>query len=469
MQKIVYIISHGHTARGALQTGLLGQLSKVADVHVVAKPDAVEALSATVEKEGASIHAFESKIDRGDEHRGILRSHVHQNIRKNPALWEKHLWRTRSNKNSLKRRLPNHLYYYLGAFIRVLPGGRKAFTKMEANGYFKPDAARILEEIRPDVIISTRPVDEMEICLLEAARRLGIHRSIYILSWDNITSKGVFPVLGDSYLTWGPVMNEELKEYYNVPGSEIFNTGVTHFDIHARVREGELKVPALVEQLGLDNQKPYLFFTMSASYFAPNEIDIVEWLAREVENNTFGEEMQLIVRPHMANLMASRSDQSWLGRLEKLPSKRVALDLPGAENSLLTWYMKHNDMIKLSSLINGASVCLNSGSTIAIEAAYLNRPVVLTAFDLEDFPKWKSARRLLEYIHLTKFVSFGGCSVTTNLQTLKEAIENYLQNPQLHEAERQKAVEMECYKNDGHATQRFVENITTILKRVENQ
>ena len=388
MQKIVYIISHGHTARGALQTGLLGELSKAADVHVVAKPEAVEALRTTVESEGASIHVYDYSMDRSDEHRGILRSHVHQNIRKNPALWEKHLWRTRSNKNSLKRRLPNHLYYYLGAFLRVLPGARKAFTKMEAKGYFKPDAARILKEINPDIIISTRPVDEMEICLLEAARRLGIHRSIYILSWDNITSKGIFPVLGDSYLTWGPVMNQELKEYYNVQDSEIFNTGVAHFDIHARVREGVLKIPDLLQQMGLDSSKPYLFFTMSASYFAPNEIDIVEWLAKEVESNSFGDDMQLIVRPHMANLMANRSDQSWLGRLQKLPSKRVVLDLPDAENSLLTWYMKHDDMIKLSNLINRASVCLNSGSTIAIEAAYLNRPVVLTAFDLEKFPKW---------------------------------------------------------------------------------
>ncbi|HCQ16051.1 MAG TPA: hypothetical protein DIU20_07315 [Cryomorphaceae bacterium] len=168
----------------------------------------------------------------------------------------------------------------------------------------------------------------------------------------------------------------------------------------------------------------------------------------------------------MANLMANRSDQSWLGRLQKLPSKRVVLDLPDAENSLLTWYMKHDDMIKLSNLINGASVCLNSGSTIAIEAAYLNRPVVLTAFDLEKFPKWKSARRLLEYIHLAKFVSFGGSTVTTNLENLKEAIENYLKDPKLHEMERQKVVEMECYKNDGRATQRFAENIATILKRI---
>ena len=75
---------------------------------------------------------------------------------------------------------------------------------------------------------------------------------------------------------------------------------------------------------------------------------------------------------------------------------------------------------------------------------------------------------MLEYIHLAKFVSFGGSTVTTNLENLKEAIENYLKDPKLHETEKQvqKVVEMECYKNDGRATQRFAENITTILKRI---
>lgn len=463
-KRIAYIISHGHTARGALQTGLLSALSKNAEVHVIAKKDAIKALEEPVKGEGAFIHPFELKLSRSDAQRSMLRSHIHQNIRNNPALWEKHLWRTRSKKNSWKKRMANHLYYYLGAIARLLPFFSTAFARYEAKAYFKESAAKLLKDIEADMIISTRPVDEMEICLLEAAKRLNIHRCIYILSWDNITSKGIFAVLGDSYLTWGPVMNEELKEYYQVKDENIYNTGVTHFDIHAKVRNGELKAEGLLSNMGLKDDLPYILFTMSASYYAPNEIDIVEYLAAEIEKNTFGEKMQFVIRPHMANLMADRSDQSWLKRLEALKSNRVALDIPDSDNSLLTWYMQHDDMIKLSTLINNAQICLNSGSTISIEAAYLNRPIILTAFDTEDFPKWQSARRLMEYIHLAKFASYGAARMVNSLEEMKESIFKYLEDPEYLNLERKKVVEEECYKNDGRATERFVENVSHLLQ-----
>ncbi|MBI1305682.1 MAG: hypothetical protein GC181_03600 [Bacteroidetes bacterium] len=464
--RLAYLISHGHTARGAFQTGLLDKLNETFDVQIIAKPDALEALAGVLNHSGIKIHSYDYKISRGDTVQSMLRAHVHQNIRKNPALWEKHLWRINSKKNSLPRRLMNKMYFYLGAFLRVFPGGRSLFSKLESSVYHRPDAQELLKNIGADIVLSTRPVDEMEVTLLESAQRLGIHKTFYILSWDNITSKGIFPVIGDTFLTWGPVMNDELKEYYQINESRIYNTGVTHFDIHFKVRSGELRINDLLSSMGLNDQKPYLLFTMSASYYAPTEIDIVEWLAEEVRNNSFGPDMQLVIRPHMANLMASRSDQSWLERLQNLKSDRVALDIPDSENSLLTWYMKQDDMVKLSNLIYGSAMCLNSGSTIAIEAAYLDRPVILTSFDTKPFPKWQSATRLLEYIHLEKFVSFGGCLLPKNLETLKTDINQYIQTPELQSAERKKTVEMECFKNDGKATDRFVENMNTIARNL---
>ncbi len=465
MAKIVYIISHGHTARGALQTGLLEKIQAHHQVLVIAKAESMPALQ-FLEEKGIEIRPFSFKIDRNDEQRGILRSHIHQNIRKNPALWEKHLQRTRNKKNRLKRRLLNRAYYLIGAVIRLLPWAKERFVKNEQNGYFKPDAAKILSDWKPDAIVSTRPVDEMEIYLLEAARRLNIHRIFYILSWDNITSKGIFPVLGNSYLTWGPIMNEELQEYYKVSSENMYLTGVTHFDVHAQVRNAQIEVPDILNTIGLNNQRPYIFFTMSASYFAPNEIDIVEHLAKQVEMGHLGEQMQLVVRPHMANLMADRSDQSWLNRLKKLNSRKVKVDFPDSDNTLLTWYMAQDDMIRLSALLNGASVCLNSGSTVAIEAIYLNKPVIITAFDTQKHPFWGSAKRLCSYIHLKKLFDLGACTLVSDLQEMDQAIKAYLEQPNLHSQERQKAIERECYKNDGLATTRFVDHVNHIMNKI---
>lgn len=463
--RIAYIISHGHTARGALQTGLLSKMAEHYEVVVITKVSSTPILE-PLRSLGIELVSFNYSIDRKEEQRGILRSHVHQNIKRNPALWEKHLRRTRNKSFRWKRRLLNHLHYWVGTVIRTVPGGQSRFTRWEQEGYYKPHVAELLDSLQLNAIISTRPVDEMEMYLLEAARRLNIHRIFYILSWDNITSKGIFPVLANSYLTWGPIMNEELQEYYGVSEGNMYSTGVTHFDVHAQVNDGILDIPNLLSSIGLEDNKPYLFFTMSASYFAPNEIDIVEHLARQVELNTFGVEMQLVVRPHMANLMADRSDQSWLSRLKTLKSNRVVVDFPDASNSLLTWYVDKGDMIRLSRLLHGATVCLNSGSTVAIEAIYLNRPVIITAFDTEHWPLWSSARRLRDYLHLQKLFALRACKLVDDLQQMDEAIANYISNPEMDAEARKRAIERECYRNDGRATERFMAHVNTIMEKL---
>ncbi|RYZ42241.1 MAG: hypothetical protein EOP49_28455, partial [Sphingobacteriales bacterium] len=326
----------------------------------------------------------------------------------------------------------------------------------------------ILAKHKPDAIISTRPVGPMEAMLLNAARRLNITRIMYILSWDNITAKGVFPETADYYLTWGPIMNNELKEYYKVTDDRLFLTGVTHFDVHHQTKQNP-NVGFWLNKLKLDEKKPYLFFTMSASYYAPNEIEIIEWLAQKVERNAYGADMQLVIRPHMANLMEGKSDLNWKDRLKAIESSRVAIDFPDVDNTLLTWYMKDQDMVKLSNLLEGATICFNSGSTVAIEAVMLDKPTVLTFFDTEKWPEWRSVQRMLEYVHIKKFLATGATRVVKSFDEMDNAIQTYLRDPKTDAPQRKIAVEQECYAADGKATERFVQHVTHIIKELKNK
>lgn len=170
----------------------------------------------------------------------------------------------------------------------------------------------------------------------------------------------------------------------------------------------------------------------------------------------------------MINLMEEKSDKSWINRLNKLISNRVVVDFPLADNSLLTWYMKKEDMLKLSNLINGASICLNSGSTIAIEAIAFNKPVILTVFDTEQWPDWLSVKRIKEYIHLKKFMAFNATDVVSSLEQLEEAIIRNLNNNKLKEPQRKEVLKEECYKVDGLSTDRFVKNMMTVLNKINH-
>lgn len=468
-KKLIYLISHGHTARGALQTNLLYKLKKAnIEVIVVAKIEN-EALKNLVEAQGSSIDYYVPKSGQWDGQRTIFRAFVHQNIRKNPALWEKHQRRVNGKKSSLKRQLLNHFYFLLGTTIRHVTPLKQAYYQLEKKIFYNPKAVSLLEMYKPDAVISTRPVDSMEAEILNAATRLGIHKIMYILSWDNITSKGIFSELADSYLTWGEVMNQELREYYGAKDQQLYISGVTHFDVHAQIKKQTQRKNTYVDQLGLDSAKPYLFFTMSASYFAPNEIDVIEWLAEKIERNSFGSEMQLIIRPHMQNLESTFSESSWIQRLTNLNSERVVVNWPNLNSDQLTWFMDSDEMVKLSSLLKGAAICLNSGSTVAIEACILDRPVILPMIDVVEKSDWESVKRVLKFKHIEKFVSFGAVEVAFDFDELNKAILRTLKNPDLLFLNRTKVVESECFKVDGKATDRFVENILLILNSSEKR
>lgn len=462
-KKLVYLISHGHTARGAFQTGLLSLLVENGfEVVVLVKHDPEGELKKQVKAQGAVIDYYAPPSNPKLQQINIFRAYVNQNIRHNPALWEKHQRRAIDSDASWKRRLINHAYFFFGLLLRNMPSLRSRYVKWESRQYEDERAVAILRKHQPDAVISTRPVDDMETFVLNAARRLSITRIIYVLSWDNITAKGIFPELADHYLTWGPIMNQELKEYYRVRDEQLHLTGVTHFDVHHKVQQSP-QLDLWLNELGLQEDNPYLFFTMSASYYAPNEIDIIEWLAHKVESDQYGRNMQLVLRPHMHNFQEGFSDLDWKNRLLQLQSNRVAIDFPDIDNSLLTWYSKKRDMLRLSNLLFGASVCLNSGSTVAIESCIMDRPTIITLFDTKPQSEWKSVRRLKKYLHLRKLFDTGGVTVVESLGDLDKHIRAYLKTPTFNKEKRQKAVELECFKNDGKATERFVDHVYKIL------
>jgi hypothetical protein len=205
---------------------------------------------------------------------------------------------------------------------------------------------------------------------------------------------------------------------------------------------------------------------MSSPYFAPHEIDIVEWLARRIDDNGFGREMQLIVRPHPQNVQGNMADRSWLPRIMGVRSERVAIDLPALEDSRMQWKMKPHDLPHLSQLLAKCAICFNSGSTLTIDAIIQDRPVVITAFDAgHDLPWWKSARRLIEYPHLAKLIGLGGTRVARSFADLESNIREYIKDPERDAAGRGVTRREECGECDGRASMRVADALTELISR----
>lgn len=463
---VCYVVSLGMSARMIFHTDLITELKKRYNSIAFLFPG----------ENNNSFSEYEKKYNVDIYYSGFhssfwsneymnFRRYIYEDVRQNPALYSKHLKSIYdyNGKNPWRKYKP-YIYMFFNKlakfnFIKTL------FSFYEKSILINRRLKNLLKEIDPKVLISTYPVNYLEGSCIQSAKNMGITTVTQLLSWDNITCKGKFPAISDYYLVWGKIMQDELQEYYNIGNDRIFQTGVPHFD-----KSKELCNPTLlnnyISNLGLDSSKPYIFFGMSSPFFAPREINIVERLSDLVQRNIFGSDMQIIVRPHPQNVTGEMADESWLPRLEKLKSSRVGIDFPIMRKSNIPWNTEKEDLKKLSNLINGCSVVINSGSTLSIEGLIHDKPVILTLFDGDSSLKdYNSAKRLGLFIHLRKLINTRSVKVTYHYEELKKAILRFLENPDLNKTERETALYKECGHVDGESSSRITNAISEIVNK----
>jgi len=441
-----------------IQTDLLGKLAKKGFSVGVLTPDTTdEVLVEYCQSAGIQLWEYAPKASRWEGEYLRLRKYLFENVRKNPALWEKHLRDKFNGKKSRSfARIRPYLYLLIHDFLRVIPWMKKVLVRIEQQTLKDKKSNELLNRINPRWLISTYPVNLVEGRLLQQANnKQGTKTVIHLLSWDNITCKGRFPALADKYICWGAIMEGELKSYYNVAGDDIIVCGVPHFDLHVQVGNKVTNKD--------DSSKKYLFFAMSSPYFAPHEIDIVEWLAEEVGKGRWAD-LGMIVRPHPQNVVGEMADLTWIDRLKAIESETTKVDWPRLNTSKLKWSMKRQDMVKLSEMIAGCSISINSGSTVSIDSLMLTKPVILTMFDADKtLPWWKSVQRVIEFAHIDTLIKTGGLTVARNYENLIEAIDLYLSTPTYNLDVRKAAIQKECLSTDGLSTERVVEALSRMI------
>lgn len=465
---VCYIVSHGFATRMLLQTNLIEKLTQQGlKVAIISQNANDENFAVFAQNPSVRLIEWEGKSTIWDDDYLYKRMYFLADLSKNTALREK-FYNALFFSNSLHpwKRIRPLCYYLIYLLVKVFPVIRERFLKRESTHLQSAEAKEVLEELQPRILVSTYPVNIIEAKLLYEARQKNIKTVLHLLSWDNISCKGKFPVLADDFIVWGDIMKEELQEYYKIPEVNINKCGVPHFDEHVQVRKKGAYHGA-VSGLGLNPALPYLFFAMSSPRFAPREIDIVEWLADAIEKNTFGEGMQFIVRPHPQNVQDFTSKKSWLSRLDRLDSSRVKVDYPDMVQSKIRWSMKKDDMTRLSNMITGCRICFNSGSTVSIDALLHNKPVILTSFDADaKLPYWNSARRLKDYAHLAKFIHEGGAISVGSYEEMSQYIRQYLERPNDDLNARRNALLRECYLDDGESTNRVAAVLNKLVKEV---
>jgi hypothetical protein len=458
---IVFLITYGFAARMMIRSGLTGRLSKEGARITVVTPNADESyFQQECQAEDITVRQQPSGAGRIALWFRVYRSYLLDDVMNNPALRSHHLRRLQS------RPLLASTMGWINRTVARSPIFRSISRTFEFAINRSKKVAELLRQLRPDLLVLPNPFGPEETLYLIHAKALKIPTVCQMLSWDNITSKGTPLLMPDYFVSWGPVMTEEMVQVYGFPRGKIFECGVPHFDVY---HQAEALTPRseLLKQLQLPEDRPYIFYGTVAEMYCPNELEIIQWLADRVTRDAFIKPCSLVIRPHplsISGVYASKHEQ--LRRLQSLASSRVAVDFPQVLSEKLAWDLPKSDMYRLASLLAGSAMCINASSTLCLDACMLDCPVINISFDgSEELPYEKSTRRGLDYIHMTKLLALNGVRIARSFDDLKKHINAYLGNPKLDCDQRLLTATQECGPRDGKAAER----VAAVLYRLCNE
>jgi len=285
----------------------------------------------------------------------------------------------------------------------------------------------LLTRYQPDLVFATTIYAIDDVRLLRSARLRGITTLGMIKSWDSLTSKDAVVVPPDRLIVHNDVVKEEAIRLQGYPAEAISVVGIPQFDGYA-APQFLFSREEFFEMLGLDKKKKLITYTSIGLWLAPHERDVIALLDRVIREGKIAVPVQLLVRMHPA----------YPDEKEHLKKQfpNVIIDEPGSpvrdpQNTWKAdWRFTTDDVRHLASTLKYSDVTLNCGSTMIVDAACFDTPIIGIAFDGDAVEPnyWRSARIFFKREHLAKVVETGGVRLVKNEQELVEAVNEYLGN-----------------------------------------
>ena len=147
--------------------------------------------------------------------------------------------------------------------------------------------------------------------------------------------------------------------------------------------------------------------------------------------------------------------------------ENLILDKPGRFNSsfLDRWNPTKADVIHLASTLKYSDLIINVSSTLVIEAAIFDTPIINIGFDgYQNKSYLESVRRYYDYYtHYLNIIKSGGVKIAKSPGELISLINQYLENPSLDKEGRKRIVQEQLWKFDGKSAERVAEYVAKFL------
>ncbi|MGB7201861.1 MAG: CDP-glycerol glycerophosphotransferase family protein [Pyrinomonadaceae bacterium] len=311
---------------------------------------------------------------------------------------------------------------------------------------------------RPDIIVSTGPFQFEQPAIFSVAKRMNIPTIAYIPSWDNVSTKNRMVFDYDAYLVWNEQAKRELNEFYPVTRNRsVYVIGSPQFDVFYQERFHISREEFCAEQ-NLDADRPIIVYAIGSPNFLKEQPG-AEYLAKRVAKGHLGN-VQLLIRPHPIH------DNAEMHELFDRYSPNVRLQRTrNAGKALNKRTQDETDINEWVNTFRHANVVVNLSSTVTIDAAKFDCPVVNLDFDPQP---GQADQQLIkevnhEWSHFKPIAESGGVWLANDFGEVETAIKTYLKDPALHREKRKWIVDHVCGYSDANCGERMAEAIVSFI------
>ncbi len=349
-------------------------------------------------------------------------------------------WRTRALRHGAKL-LGRALAYPAG--IQALDSAHcRAVSRLPIVAHYRALFARL----RPAVIFCSHQRPFSVVPPVLAARALGIPTATFIFSWDNLSSKGRIAAPFDHFFVWSELMRRELLTFYpDIAPAQTHIVGTPQFDPYADQTLLWTRAE-FCARLGIDPASPLVCYSGGDAGTAPEDPQHLRILLELIASGQIAGPGQS--RPHVIVRPAPVDDGSRYAAVRRDYPDLIFAQPEWLHTAPGDWARTiplAADVQFLANLTAHADLNINLASTMTLDFALHDKPVVNVAFDVADppvhgVPLWDY---YYQFEHYRPVVELGAARFARSPAELAQHVNAYLAEPALDREARRRFVELQ--------------------------
>jgi len=232
--------------------------------------------------------------------------------------------------------------------------------------------------VSPDVILLNVPRCDALLPLLSTARARQIPLVLLYHTWKDVVAQGRVNFPFSRCGVWSEKMREELlRQNLGIDPRSVSLTGCGHFQCVGRA---DLLLPEreFREILGAKPDSRLIVFPASSPWMVPEEERYIHLLKGTVRNLGSIGEVQIVVR------MNPMDETGRLAEVLRADAPEIIVLKPDWRwDKKRNWcFQRRSDQVLYNSLLNYSSACVGMPSTVTVECAVADVPIINIGFDL---------------------------------------------------------------------------------------